>query len=270
MSRCFPYPLPGYTLSRARNEALIESIKLQKEKESKKEKKDKRKEKKEKRKEKKEKKERRKEKKDETNQNLDKPDIVKGHIGQKDCSDTKDEFLHKGIEAETEQLERSSLTEEHARPVSLSVPSTSFDSTENSKKRKRHSSTVDDNHKHGKVTLIQLSLKKQNEFDRRPRNKISARYLDSQTLVEDLQLEIIWNRFVRLLGILRIQDACFYTGNLDWLFQDRNQDDQKIRAEKRRRCASDSFSCSRSSGLWPRAEYLHGIDTYALPFTVPY
>ncbi|KAK6115723.1 hypothetical protein DH2020_007992 [Rehmannia glutinosa] len=263
MSRCFPYPLPGYTLSRARNEALIESIK-----------------------------------------NLDKPDIVKGHIGQKDCSDTKDEFLHKGMEAETEQLERSSLTEEHARPVSLSLPSTSFDSTENSKKRKRHSSTIDDNHKHGKVTLIGLSLKKQNEFDASAKEqnlcsisgqsdigrgftvrnnmeqicstsghiegKTGIKYMPDAVLSSKQRVELEYENLLENYFPPQIQDACFYTDDLDWLFQDRNQDDKKIRAEKRRRCASDSFYCSRSSGLWPLAEYLHEIDTYALPFTVPY
>lgn len=60
------------------------------------------------------------------------------------------------------------------------------------------------------------------------------------------------------------EDACFYPDNLDWL---RNED---TRSEKRRRIIDDGINCSRSSSLWPRAEYLHEVDVYALPFTVPY
>ncbi|KAI3464809.1 hypothetical protein Pfo_021472 [Paulownia fortunei] len=158
MSRCFPYPPPGYTLSRATKEALIESIKLQKERVKAKE----QKKKKEKRREKKEK---RKEKKDKTNQNLDKSDVVQGHIGEKFWADTKGEFLCKGSKAEPEQLEKSSLTEEHGKPVCLRVPSSSSDSTENSNKRKRLSSPIDGTRGNGKIIRIRLPSKKQNQSD---------------------------------------------------------------------------------------------------------
>ncbi|CAA0816656.1 Unknown protein [Striga hermonthica] len=171
MSRCFPYPPPGYTLSGARNEALIESIKLQKEKEKeRKEKKERRKEKKEKRK---ERKERRKEKKHKTIQNVGESDVQKLHVtkdksgipkddlGQKSSSD----LLQKKRETENNQLEQSSLTEEHARPVTLYVPSSSSESTENSKKRKRLSPPEDDTCSNGQVILIRLPSTKQNELD---------------------------------------------------------------------------------------------------------
>ncbi|KAL0438396.1 UNVERIFIED_CONTAM: hypothetical protein Slati_2322600 [Sesamum latifolium] len=164
MSRCFPYPPPGYTLSRASEEALIESIKLQKEREKPKEekKKDKKREKKEKKKEKKEKK---KEKKDKTHHNLDKPGIVHGHINKNIWPEAKGELLYKGSQAEPEQIERSSLTEEHGQPVSLCAPSTSSDSTENSNKRKRHSSPADVSRGHSKIIRIRLPSKKPNESD---------------------------------------------------------------------------------------------------------
>lgn len=123
------------------------ALKLQKEKQRKKEK---RREKKEKRK---ERKERRKEKNDKASQNLDKSDVVKGHICQKDCLDTKCEFQHKRREAETEQFEQSSLTEEHGHPDSLPVPSSSSESTEKSNKRKRHTSPIDGSHGHGKFSF---------------------------------------------------------------------------------------------------------------------
>ncbi|KAI3460416.1 hypothetical protein Pfo_017079 [Paulownia fortunei] len=336
MSRCFPYPPPGYTLSRARNEALIESIKLQKEKQKTREKKEKRKERKERRKEKKDKrKERRKEKKDKTSQNLDKSDIGKGHIGQKICLDTKGEFLlHRRREAETEQLERSSLTEEHAHPVSLPVPSSSSNSTENSNKRKRHSSPIDGSHGHGKVILIRLTSKKLNKFDAlakeqqlcsisgrtdflaqnkddtglrdRPENfcctskgtsnigqgfslrttkeqicstsgqieavapgKTGIKPMPNNAVVTSMQrVELQCKNLLENWFPPQLQDACLYPDDVEWLFQGRNQD---IRSEKRQRSGSDSISCSRSSALWPRAEYLHdGTDAYALPFTVPY
>ncbi|KAK4429407.1 hypothetical protein Salat_1241100 [Sesamum alatum] len=168
MSRCFPYPPPGYTLSRASEEALIESIKLQKERKSKEErKKDKKREKEEKKKEKKEKKkekkEKKKEKKDKTHQNLDKSGIVQGHIGKSIWPDAKGELLHKGGQAEPEQLEGSSLTEERGQPARLCAPSTSSDSTENSNKRKRDSSPADGACGHSKIIRIRLPSKKPNE-----------------------------------------------------------------------------------------------------------
>lgn len=66
----------------------------------------------------------------------------------------------------------------------------------------------------------------------------------------------------------RLQDASLCPVDIDWLFQDRRNLD--VQAEKRQRSGSDSISCSRSSALWPRAEYLHEIDAYALPFVVPF
>lgn len=98
--------------------------------------------KKDKKREKKEKREKRKEEKKICN--LDKPNIVQAHIVEKLWTQSKVE-----CKIESEQLERSSLTEEHEKPVSLRVPSTSSDSTENSNKRKRPSSPGDVTHGHG-------------------------------------------------------------------------------------------------------------------------
>lgn len=114
--------------------------------------------KKEKKREKKEKKKDKKEKKQKKNQNVDKSDIVQSHIGEKSWIDAKAEFFHKGGKAESEQLERSSLTEEHEKPVCFRVPSSSSDSTENSNKRKRHSSPVDVSRGHGKIVLRLLNF----------------------------------------------------------------------------------------------------------------
>ncbi|KAL2522526.1 uncharacterized protein Fot_26449 [Forsythia ovata] len=59
-------------------------------------------------------------------------------------------FLHKGKKAEFEQWERSNLTKEHEQPVCSRIPSSSSDSTENSNKRKRHTSSMDGGNSLGK------------------------------------------------------------------------------------------------------------------------
>lgn len=53
----------------------------------------------------------------------------------------------------------------------------------------------------------------------------------------------------------------------DWLYPDRRSED------KRQRYVTDTVSCSRAStsGAWPpRAQYLHHIDAYALPYILPF
>ncbi|XP_042063184.1 uncharacterized protein LOC121807061 [Salvia splendens] len=154
MSRCFPYAPPGYALSSARNDALIESIKLQKPKVQAEEQR-----KKEKKREKKEKKKDKKEKKDKRSQNQGNSDSVYGNFGEKFSTDGKEG------KDDSVQLERSSLTEEHAEPVYLRGPSSSSDSTENSNKRKRLPSPVDVSRGHGKIIRIRLSTKKQSQSD---------------------------------------------------------------------------------------------------------
>ncbi|CAA0813362.1 Unknown protein [Striga hermonthica] len=159
MSRCFPYPPPGYTLSGARNEAaLIESIKFQKEKERKLERKEKKERRKEKKAKRKERKARKKEKNEKANLNpgesdiqkllisAEKSSIQKHDISPKSFSNRKIEALQKKRAAENNQSEQSSLTEEQALPSSLFIPSSSSESTENSKKRKRQSPPEDDTH----------------------------------------------------------------------------------------------------------------------------
>ncbi|PIN10788.1 hypothetical protein CDL12_16618 [Handroanthus impetiginosus] len=165
MSRCFPYPPHGYTLSRRGDEALIESIKERKEAKEQR-KKEKRREKKEKRKDKKEKNKEKKEKinqNDKTCQNLSEFDAVLCHGANKFWAGTKGETLHSGSGTEPEQLERSSLTEEHGQPVCLRIPSSSSDSTGNSNKRKRQFSPVDAACGHGKILRIRLSSRGQTQ-----------------------------------------------------------------------------------------------------------
>ncbi|KAL6511881.1 hypothetical protein OROGR_021478 [Orobanche gracilis] len=158
MSRCFPYPPPRFALSRASKDALIESIEFQNERVKSKElKKERRREREEKR----------KEKEDKTKQKRDKSRIVLSQSSEKNWTCPKVDFLSNGVKVEPEQqLERSSLTEEHDKPVCLHAPSTSSDSTENSNKRKRLPSPPPADGSDGhvkKIIRIRLPLKKHNQ-----------------------------------------------------------------------------------------------------------
>lgn len=54
----------------------------------------------------------------------------------------------------------------------------------------------------------------------------------------------------------------------DWLNTNTNRRSEEM---KRQRCGSDTLSCSRASTPWPpRAQYLHHIDAYALPYILPF
>ncbi|CAI9296423.1 unnamed protein product [Lactuca saligna] len=150
MSRCFPYPPPGYSRNGATYEALIESIKLQKETDKAK---SERKKEKRAKKEKKEKKEKRK-------------DSEKSKL-QKNPNESQQDSYSKQFpplnikrkEDTIEQLEKSDLTEEHSQPVDSHKPSYSSDSTQNSNKRKRDDPVVPDDSNHVKPIKIRLFKK---------------------------------------------------------------------------------------------------------------
>lgn len=132
MSRCFPFPPLGYAKNVSCSEALIESIKLQNE--SKKAKKDRKKEK-------------RREKKDKRNDRKRKEGTTSHASG--DGNEFKLVELEKNSgrvqKGDYEQLERSDITEERARPISTPEPYCS-DSTQSSNKRKRNTSPSSHNH----------------------------------------------------------------------------------------------------------------------------
>ncbi|KAA8528766.1 hypothetical protein F0562_036121 [Nyssa sinensis] len=158
MSRCFPYPPPGYSVKSASNEALIESIKLRREREKAKTER---------------KNERRREKKEKRKQNLSEIDHVeerklndeKIHKMEKSNGDLKGGCIQKGRKDEAEQLERSGLTEEHEPPIYSQHPCYSSDSTQNSNKRKSHASPLNGSRNHGTILRIRLPLKKHKEPD---------------------------------------------------------------------------------------------------------
>uniref|UniRef100_A0A1D1YI48 Uncharacterized protein n=1 Tax=Anthurium amnicola TaxID=1678845 RepID=A0A1D1YI48_9ARAE len=140
MSRCFPYPPPGYEKS----SPLIESIKLRNEKE-------------------KAKKERQKEKKREKREKSSGDDGKKeekrhSHKKRKyeelDLANQKAGDYIKIREDESAQLEKSSVTEELGPPAVHNLCDSS-DSTQNSSKRKRHEAAEVE---HGNGLRIRLPL----------------------------------------------------------------------------------------------------------------
>ncbi|KAK8607446.1 hypothetical protein V6N13_053181 [Hibiscus sabdariffa] len=150
MSRCFPYPPPGYVKNGIRDEALIESIKIKREEE---------KAKKDRKKEKKEKKEKKREKKERDNARDSGETKSKKHGHKKRHKDERSQDGQKGGDHrkkrknEVECYEKSTLTEEHGHAVG---PQNSSDSTLNSSKRQKLSSPPDSGHNSGSIIRIRL------------------------------------------------------------------------------------------------------------------
>ncbi|XVF62212.1 hypothetical protein PTKIN_Ptkin08bG0199300 [Pterospermum kingtungense] len=156
MSRCYPYPPPGYVKNGIRDEALIESIKVQREEE--KAKKDRKKEPRGK-KEPREKKEKKREKKerDKARDNGEIESKKHGHKRRrKDERDQQDQNggdHRKKRKNEVEAFEKSTLTEEHGHAAG---PQNSSDSTLNSDKRQKLSSPPDSGRNPGSIIRIRL------------------------------------------------------------------------------------------------------------------
>lgn len=66
---------------------------------------------------------------------------------------------------ETEQLEGSSVTEEHGQPLNLQNPSYSSDGTQNSNKRRKQASVASDSRGNGNIIRIKLPLQKHKESE---------------------------------------------------------------------------------------------------------
>ncbi|XP_021902569.1 uncharacterized protein LOC110818118 [Carica papaya] len=144
MSRCFPYPPPGYARNGVSGQALIESIKLQRKKE-----KDITEQAKEKKRERKERKKERKEK-----EKL-KPLELSANV-KKIADDVIGNSFPKQREEEAEQV-KSDLTVEHEQPISSQNLLYLSDSTQNSNKRKRHASPSTESHNNGLSSQLLFS-----------------------------------------------------------------------------------------------------------------
>lgn len=143
------------------------AIKLQKEEKANK---DKRKE----RREKKETKKLKKENKETVNTKL----TEVGHEAHKDDKNSvefKGEYFHKRKHEDIQQLEGSTVTEEHGQPLNLQNPSYSSDSTQNNNKRRKQVSLAKDSCGHGNIIRIKLPLQKHKESE----NTVSKKQLSS-------------------------------------------------------------------------------------------
>lgn len=162
MSRCFPFPPPGYSGKCSSNEALIYSIKLQQEKEKSKPDREREKSsksserKKDRKKEKKEKKEKKREERKSSSGGKNEKQKVIEKLYQADKCGVEPNAKCNLQEDASGQLERSSVTEEHGRPCLQNV-SCSSDSTSNSSKRKRLSTPPSSIQSNGNVLRIRLS-----------------------------------------------------------------------------------------------------------------
>lgn len=95
--------------------------------------------------------------------------------GGKSWGNSKDGSLQKERKDDTEQLERSSITEEHE--LVQNNPSYSSDSTQNSNKRKRPTSTSDGTHAQGTSSALDGSAHVQVAASALKGNRVQGEFL---------------------------------------------------------------------------------------------
>lgn len=149
MSRCFPYPPPGYEKNDILDESLVESIKkLQREGE---------KAKKEKKKEKKREKKEKDKARESGEVGKEKHGHKKRHKDERHQEGKKERDHDKKRKLKTENFEKSNLTEEHGLPVGSQ---NSSDSTLNSNKRHKPCLPPESCHNSGSIIRIRLPLQR--------------------------------------------------------------------------------------------------------------
>ncbi|PIA55439.1 hypothetical protein AQUCO_00700023v1 [Aquilegia coerulea] len=272
--------------------------------------KEQRKAEKERRKEKKrEKKEKKKEKKEKSGINGD--DDKKSH-GRKEVGSANHKScdFQKKIEYETEQLERSGLSEEHGLPSCIPNLCDSSDSTQNSGKRKRHSSISKGSHNQSTMLRIRLPLVRHRD----PEELLSKEQLCSTSgangITANKMADVSPNikhlcsvsgrtevpaqscsepapaaSAAALLNLCNspslLSDAQLRDIIENWVIppiqnQCTDVDDQSwlfdmpSKREPKRSKVSDVATCYDGSMWPPRACYLPEADIYALPYTVPF
>uniref|UniRef100_A0A7N0SVE7 Uncharacterized protein n=1 Tax=Kalanchoe fedtschenkoi TaxID=63787 RepID=A0A7N0SVE7_KALFE len=180
MSRCLPFPPPGYVRNSASGDALIESIKIEREKE-----KIKQERKEQKRREREERKKERKEKKREK-ENLKSIQSIEGTYKRKRDSDgfdklsdnswvnSKDVHMQKKKELEAEQNERSSLTEEFGQPILSESLSYSSDGTQSKTKKSKVELSPSDGNRGTQGKVIRFRLKRRETENAQPTNDVPS------------------------------------------------------------------------------------------------
>ncbi|CAH9080844.1 unnamed protein product [Cuscuta epithymum] len=303
MSRCFPYPPPGYKIARSNEEAaLIESIKLQKEREKKARadsKDEKKREKREKRKERKERKEKSKQKSSEPAQSDKRPKIETSQSKGGGC-------IEKKRSPDSEQLERSNLTEEFGHAVCSDCPNNSSDSTQNSNKRKKSSCPPNVTRTHGNVFKIRLPLQKQNNHDStslaqaeeicstsgridlpvQPKCELSSTVCVPRDTIDKIspsapkskqvtetpmqREEMQYRDLIEKLIPSGLSDTLDCSDDEDWLFKGKC-DESEMRCAKKMKPMKSSYElCSATALRAPCAQFLQDVGIYALPFTIPF
>ncbi|XP_041019688.1 uncharacterized protein LOC121261404 [Juglans microcarpa x Juglans regia] len=306
MSRCFPYPPPGYVKN---GEPWIDWTKLQRERE--KVKTDIKKEKKREEKKKRRKAHRGKEKPivigDDKKRKLNYQEYVQL---EKTRAEPCGEYFQKQIEAEAEQFEKSDLTEEQERPICS--PNVCSDSSQRSNKRKRDSSPTSGFRSHGTIVRIQLPSRKDQhdekscstsgrvEFHAQQKNgsvnvpnqeSLGSSNGRENILAEELtaerkkelpcpaperietsykseteRTEYLYKALIENWVPPRTQDRENLFSDEEWLFKRKKQEDR--RPSQKFEAGNDVISCSCK--LWPQGHYLSEVDMYALPYTVPF
>ncbi|XP_047328654.1 uncharacterized protein LOC124932092 [Impatiens glandulifera] len=280
MSRCFPYPQHGYFAKIAVNDALIDSIKLQRETE----KAVKAERKKERKLEKTLRRERKSEKKKELEQlgKRKRDDEKPNKLGKKDDEDNNPTKCDSG------NLERSNITEELGKPSSIQNPCAS-DSSEDSNKRKRHATVETGNRANGSFLKIRFppqKLKDPVEFSAPSSipipteqkcstsgRKKTTEAIDNgvfTSLDKKMQLvSLLYKDLVSDLAPLheRSTSLSYEADDDSWLFETRVVDGGRCKPK------SDMMLVggNSTSSLWPpKATYLPEVELYALPYTVPF
>ncbi|CAN4095452.1 unnamed protein product [Withania somnifera] len=282
MSRCYPYPPPGYSPNTATNYALIQSIKRDK-------KRVKLERKKEKKREKKERKRKKKELSFSRNGNL---------ISGRDNRELKTSNLQKDIEDNiVERLENISLSDEHSQAVCSQDPSYSSDSTQNNNKRKRSTSPSNGIHGHGTVVRIQLSSHKHGQCDIsnkedyfKESEKCEAESASSPLPKTNKQLfpfMLVSGQPIAKDKTISASCSKLYENDIEQEFKNliiscappsfhHEFDDQDWLFQRKEKCMRmkekgevSNMSCG-TSALLPHAQYLDDAELYAFPFTVPF
>lgn len=227
-------------------------------------------------------------------------------------------FSLKRVDDESDQLEKSDLSEEHGQPTfSGSICHLSDCCTQSSKKRNRQDSSFNGSESERVTFRIRLPLGKHiepdsslSEQDKNGHSTGSATCAQEGTVlgnaqmnVELAQLKPSLDPALQFSGQERTDtrrsretsshineiwraESAYKTLTENWvpdppmhqLWQNDFDDEDFFLASRKKQDKQESkrhktnieVSCSRSSGLWPQAEYLLDVGICALPYVVPF
>lgn len=182
-----------------------------------------------------------------------------------------------GRNDETEQLEKSSVTEELGQPTGVHCFDDSSDSIQSTGKRKKHEIGIDAAHNHGNGLRIRFSLRKIKDPEL-PSDKEMAPSCSTipaqEPVKEHTEMDCLGSDIDRMEA--QVKDLINYwkfpplhhiePSNFDdqeWLFGSKRRQKED---NKRRRLSDDKIDDYSGS----RASYLSAADVFALPYVLPY